>query len=76
MKIEEHNILIDKAKTRKDGVYSYNTYLYVVKNNKFIAYADYSGNVAAIYGVFHTQIGKVERYDRKKKLTEYLRNTK
>lgn len=76
MKIEEHNTLINKAKTRKDGVYSYNTYLYVVKNNAFIAYSDYFGNISSIQGVFHYQIGKVESYDRKKKLIEYLRNLK
>lgn len=73
MTISDYNILIDKAKTRKDGVYSYQTYLYVVKNNHFIAFADYSGNCYACHGVFTQGIGKVERYDRKKKLSDYLR---
>lgn len=73
MKIDVHNVLIDKAKTRKDGVYSYQGFLYVVKNNSFVAYADYFGTISSIHGVFHFEIGKVERYDRKKTLQEYLK---
>jgi len=74
MKIEEHNKLIEKAKTKKDGVYSFGQYLYVVKGNKFIAYSDYSGNLSTIHGVFHMQGGKVERYDRKSALVKYLKS--
>jgi len=73
MTIEQTNILHEKAKTRKDGVYSYKSYLWVVKDFKFIAFADFHGEVYQIFGAFNTQIGKVERYDRKKKLTEWLK---
>ena len=68
-----HNTLIDKAKEKKDGVYSYKGYLYAVRNNIVMAYADCFGTINSIYGAFHTKIGKVERYDRKKKLLEYLK---
>lgn len=73
MEISIHNNLIDKSKTRKDGVYQYKGYLYLVKNNNFIAYADYFGNLNTVHGVFHHTHGKCERYDRKKKLLEYLK---
>jgi len=73
MTIPEHNQLVEKAKTRKDGVYTLGNYMYVVKNNGFRAYSDYSGNISSVHGVWHMQIGKVERYDRRKKLLEYLK---
>ncbi len=74
MTVPEHNILVEKAKSKNDGVYSWNNYLYVVKSSNFIAYSDYSGNISSVHGVFHMGIGKVERYDRRKKLVEYLRS--
>lgn len=73
MKVAEHNELIDKAKTKKDGVYARKPYLYAVKAGKFIAYADYGGNVYAVMGMFHHKIGTVEIYDKRKALLEYIR---
>lgn len=73
MTIDETNFLHEKAKTRKDGVYSYRGNLWVVKDNKFIAFANHFGECYQRYGAFNTQIGKVDRYDRKQKLTEWLR---
>ena len=73
MTIDEINILNNKAETRKDGVYSYKSNLWVVKDNKFVAFADYFGNCYQRFGSFNVSIGKVERYDRKQKLTECLR---
>lgn len=68
MKIDEHNVLIDKAKTRKDGVYTYRGYDFVVKNNNFIGYSDYFGNIYQISYSFHVSLGKVERLNRKDEL--------
>ncbi len=73
MTIDEINLLHKKAETRKDGVYSFKGNLWVVKDNKFVAFADYFGNCYQRYGSFNASIGKVERYDRKQKLTEWLR---
>ena len=73
MTIDDTNILIEKAKTRKDGVYSFKGYLWVVKNNKFVAFADYYGNCYQRFGAFNASIGKVDHYDRKQKLIEWLR---
>lgn len=72
MTITETNILHDKAKTRKDGVYSYRGYLYAVKNNRFVGFADAYGECYQRAGIFDVSIGKVERWDRKKELTKWL----
>lgn len=74
MTIDETNLLHEKAKIKKDGVYSFRGNLYVVKNNKFIAFSDYHGNCYQRFGSFNTSIGKVERYDRKQKLKEWLKS--
>lgn len=74
MTIDETNLLQEKAKTRKDGVYSFRGNLYVVKDSKFIAFANYFGECYQRMGAFNVQIGKVERYDRKQKLMDWLRS--
>ena len=69
MKIDEINLLHEKAKTRKNGVYSFRGNLYVVKDNMFIAYANYSGECYQRMGAFNVRIGKaVKRYNRKQVL--------
>jgi hypothetical protein len=76
MKIQEINILNGKAKERKDGVYHFRGNWWIVKNNRFIAFADYSGKVFQRFGSFNTQIGDlstVESWNRKKKLIEWLK---
>lgn len=70
MKIEVHNMLHKKANTKKDGIYSYQGFLYVVENGGFKAYSDYEGNINSVHGVLHYHTGKVERCDRKSKLKE------
>lgn len=74
MRIDEINILIEKAKTRKDGVYSFRGFLWVVKDNNFIAFANYYGECFARFGSFITSIGKVDHYDRKEKLIKWLKS--
>lgn len=73
MTIEEINILIEKAKTRNNGVYSYRGYLWAVHNNKFVAFANYLGECYQRAGSFNILIGKVEDYKRKEKLIEWLK---
>jgi hypothetical protein len=72
MKIETHNALIDKAKAKKDGVYSASGYLYAVKNGSFVAYADCCGYLSTVHGMLHSQVGQCSIYLRKKRLREYL----
>lgn len=73
MKVDEINLLHEKAKNRKDGVYSFKGNYWAVKNNRFIAYADCYGNCLQRMGVFNVEIGKVQTYERKQKLTEWLK---
>lgn len=73
MTIDETNLLHERAKTKKDGVYSFSPYLYVVKDNNFIAFSDYNGNCHQRMGSFNVSIGKVERYDRKRELLKWLK---
>ena len=74
MTIEETNILHEKAKDRKDGVYSFRGNLWVVKDGKFIAFANLFGECYQRMGAFNFQIGTVKSYERKQKLTEWLRS--
>lgn len=59
MTIETVNKLIDKAKTRKDGIYSYDIFNYVVKNNCFVAYREkMTGRIFERVGHFVSERGK------------------
>lgn len=59
MTIETVNKLIDKAKTRKDGIYSYDIFDYVVKANCFIAYREKpTGRIFERVGHFVSERGK------------------
>ena len=76
MTISEINILHEKAKTKKDGIYSYRNNYYAVKNGRFIAYANFMGECFQRMGAFNAVIGKVDHYDRKNKLKEWLKSQK
>lgn len=74
MTIKDTNLLEEKAKDRKDGVYSFKGVFWVVKDGKFIAFADSFGECWQRMGSFNFKIGKVDRHDRKQKLTELLKS--
>lgn len=74
MTIEETNLLHKKAIGRKDGVYSFRGTFWVVKSGQFVAFADPLGECFQRMGSFNFPIGKVDRYDRKQKLTKWLRS--
>lgn len=73
MKVSIMNILKEKAKTRKDGIYSYKGYMWVVRNNKFVAFADRLGNCYEVFGSFTVSMGKVKSYERKDRLKDWLK---
>lgn len=74
MTVEETNILIEKAKTRKDGVYQYNGNFWAVKNNCFVAFVSPYGECFQCLGSFNVKIGECkESYLRKDKLKELLK---
>lgn len=77
MTIDETNLLHEKAKSKKDGVYSFRGNLWAVKSNKFLAFCNNRGEVLQRFGSFNTQIGDFSGLylsDRKKKLAEWLRS--
>ncbi len=77
MTIDEINLLNERAKTRKDGVYLFRGNLWCVKSNKFLAFCNSRGIVSQRFGSFNTQIGDfstIERWHWRKKLIEWLRS--
>jgi hypothetical protein len=76
MTVDELNILHEKAKTRKDGVYNFRGNLWVVKSNQFIAYADLFGRCFQRMGAFNAVIGEVQSYQRKEALLKWLKSQK
>jgi len=74
MKIEITNQIIEKAKTKKDGVYSFKGFKYAVKDNNFVLFADYFGNLYQRAGNFNASLGKVkEKYNKTKELKRLLK---
>jgi len=79
MENKTHNELIEKAKVKKDGIYSHKGILYAVKNNKFVLYSDIYGDVYMIQGVFRTRVSKGNETfynNRHKKLQCFLNTLK
>lgn len=78
MKTDEINLLIEKAKTRKDGVYSFRGYFWAVKNNQFIAFVTPKGEVLERFGGFNIQIGDLRSleytWERKAKFKKWLKS--
>lgn len=65
-------LLKQKAKTRKNGVYSYHSYLYAVKEGEFIAFVNSDGELYGRFGGFNCLVGAVDVLYRKQKLKEFL----
>lgn len=78
MTVHEINVLNKKAETRKDGVYSFNGKYWAVKSNKFVAYVD-KGLLLQRIGAFNyvvTNFGCIEKWEKKEKLMEWLKQQK
>jgi hypothetical protein len=74
MKNEEQLEIMGRAKTKKDGIYSYRGYFYLVLNKQLSAYTDYFGNVIERSFGFNVDKGKVgNRFEGKKILAGYLK---
>ena len=74
MNIEIHIALIEKSKTKKNGVYSYKNNFYMVKDRRLAGYCDYFGNVfECVYG-FNVSKGKAkDRFNGRDMLKKYLK---
>lgn len=76
MTITETNMLVDRAAGRKDGVYKYKSYLWVVKDEGFVAFSNYYGECFQRMGQFNVSMGKIDGYesDRRKHLLKWLKS--
>ena len=69
MLIEELKYIIEKSKTKKDGIYLKSPYFYYVKNNKPVLFANkISGVIEQFCYGFLSTLGKVEVYNIKNEL--------
>lgn len=77
MTVDQVNKLHKKAETRKDGVYSYEGVLWVVKNKHFIAFLEPNGDFLQRMGAFNALIGNLStiewKVDRRKRVIEWLK---
>ena len=69
MKIKFWNKLVDRARTKKDGVWSYQNVVYAVKNGNIGYYAE-GGKIFQVQGMFSVEIGKCNLFDYKKEITK------
>lgn len=66
--IENQNLIIDKAKEKKDGVYSFRGVDYRVKDGKVLCFAS-NGKIIQSFGNFNVEIGNYRyNYDNIKKI--------
>jgi len=76
MTIETQNKLVEKSKTKKDGVYTFGGYYYAVKEGGLVAFSDYD-TCYACYGSFNTPIGKLSFPSKgKQALKDWLKKNK
>lgn len=69
--------MCDKAKTKKDGVYSHKKNFYLVANGRLHSYSDYFGNISEHFGSFCVSKGKVrDRFEARDILKGYLKQLK
>jgi len=76
MKQSMLNKIIEKAKTKKDGVYSVGGNKYVCINHQVVAYADDYGNISQRVCGFSVSSGRVERYKIGETLRSLMRQAK
>ena len=68
--IENFVLIVEKAKTKNNGVYTFRGVTYLVKNNRVTHYAS-GGKILERYGYFDTQIGT---YDRDSDAVKFLKS--
>lgn len=67
-------LLIEKAKTRKDGVYSHKAVLlWAVKNGNFVAYVEWGEMFQRLHG-FNVKIGSCPTWKQRSELNKLLKS--
>jgi len=72
LNVENTNFIIEKAKTKKDGVYSARGIMYRVKNGGVTHYGA-KGKIYAAVGHFVTPVGSYDWSDEGKKLLKSVK---
>lgn len=76
MKIQTIYEIDEKAKTKKDGIYSYKGFKYIVVNSRFKAYCDFK-TVYEIFAGLTVKIGEIDEiYNVTKELNKLLKKYK
>lgn len=74
MDIVTYDIIREKAKTRKNGIYSHKSFSYIVIDNHLAGYCDYFGNIYELTSGFNVSKGKAkDRFEAKNILKGYLK---
>lgn len=77
MLISELELLNEKSKKRKDGIYSYGQYYYAVKDKVFKGYVSkIDGRMYQVLFSFTVDIAKVKPHESKKELKKWLKSHK
>lgn len=78
MKQEDYNAIKERAKSKKDGVYTYKTYThYLVVDGQLAGWSDLLGNVHECAYGFNVSKGKAkDRFEAKEILKGYLKQLK
>lgn len=77
MEINLYNEIVNKCKTKADGVYSYKKHFYLVYERNLRCYSDYFGNVFEVAFGFNVSRGKCnDRFESRDLLKKYLKQFK
>ena len=61
IKLDTQNMIIEKAKTKKDGCYRFRGVAYRVRNGG-VTHVGSGGEILQCYGAFNVVVGKYEYY--------------
>jgi len=74
MHIDIYKTIKEKASIKKNGVYSYRKYFYLVVDEKLAGYSDYYGNICECAYGFNVSKGKAnDRFEARDILKKYLK---
>lgn len=77
MRIDEHNEMIKRAESKKDGVYAFKYNFYLVIDKQLAAYSDLLGNITERSYGFGVSKGKAkDRFEARDILKSYLKQFK
>jgi hypothetical protein len=76
MKNNVFDILADKSKNKKDGIYTYGNYKYKVKDNNLTHYIGWGSNQYCLYGITSDTAYSISEFEYKSNAEKALKNIK